>query len=101
MLLNHLLLIFKLYIYSAKNTKQLKFDNLKKIIKKIKELEKELTESNKMKLLKKCYPLDHIIDLYFLQSEKGGTAWADNFNSSLFLLFFSFFFICFFCNVHL
>ena len=85
MLLNHLLLIFKLYIYSAKNTKQLKFDNLKKIIKKIKELEKELTECNKMKLLKKCYPIHHILDLYFFQSEKGGRAWAVNFNFSLFV----------------
>ena len=61
-LINHLLLIFKFYIYSAKNTKQLNFDNLKKTIKKIKELEKEVTGSNKMKLLKKWRPIDHIID---------------------------------------
>ena len=62
MLINHLSLIFKFYIYSARNTKQLKFDNLKITIKKIKELEKELTSSNKLKLLKKWGPLDHIID---------------------------------------
>ena len=62
MLINHLLLVFKFYIYSAKNTKQLDFDNLKKTFKKIKELEKELTESNKLKLLKKWQAIDHIID---------------------------------------
>ena len=62
MLINHLLLIFKFYIYSARNTKQLNFDNLKITIKKIKELEKELTSSNKLKLLKKWRPMDHIID---------------------------------------
>ena len=52
-LLNHLFLIFKFYIYSARNTKQLNFDNLKIIIKKIKDLEKELASSDKLKLLKK------------------------------------------------
>ena len=52
-LINHLSLIFKFYVYSAKNTKQLEFDNLKITIKKIKEIEKELTSSNKLKLLKK------------------------------------------------
>ena len=52
-LINHLLLIFKFYIYSARNTKKLNFDNLMITIKKIKETEKELTSSNKLKLLKK------------------------------------------------
>ena len=47
-LINHLLLIFKFYIYSARNTKQLSFDNLKIKIKRIKEIEKELTSSNKL-----------------------------------------------------
>ena len=61
-LINHLLLIFKFYIYSARNTKQLSFDNLKITIKKIKEIEKELTSSNKVKLLKKWYPISHMID---------------------------------------
>ena len=51
-LINNLLLIFKFYIYNARNTKQLKFDHLKIRIKKIKELKKELTSSNKLKLLK-------------------------------------------------
>ena len=41
LLINHLLLLFKFYIYSARNTKQLNFDHLKKTIKKIKELEVE------------------------------------------------------------
>ena len=59
---NHLLLIFKFYIYSARNTKQQNFDYLKKTVKKIKELEKELTGSNQLKLLKKWIPFDHIID---------------------------------------
>ena len=62
MLINHLLLIFKLYIYSARNTERANFDNLKKTIKKIKELGKELTGSNKLKLLKKWRPIDHNID---------------------------------------
>ena len=62
MLINPLLLIFKFYIYSARNTKYLNFDNLKITIKKIKELEKELTSSNKLKLFKKWCPIDHIID---------------------------------------
>ena len=34
LLINHLLLIFKFYIYSARSTKQLNFNNLKKTIKK-------------------------------------------------------------------
>ena len=50
MLINELLLTLKFYIYSARNTKQLNFDNLKKTIKKSKELEKELTNSIKLKL---------------------------------------------------
>ena len=62
MLINHLLLIFKFYIYSARNTKQLNFDNLKNIVKKTKELEKQVTSSNKLKLLKKWRPINHIID---------------------------------------
>ena len=61
-LINHLLLSFKFYIYSARNTKQLNFDKLKITIKKIKEIEKELTSSNKRKLLKKWHPIDHMID---------------------------------------
>ena len=61
-LINHLLLIFKFYIYSTRNTKQLSFDNLKIKIKKIKEIEKELTSSKKLKLLKKWHRIDHMID---------------------------------------
>ena len=60
MLIIHLLLIFKFCIDSARNTKQLNFVNLKKAIKKIKELEKELTGCNK--LLNKWRPIDHVID---------------------------------------
>ena len=47
------------------------FDNLK-ITKKIKEIEKELTSSNKLKLLKKCHPIDRMVDWYSIQNEKGG-----------------------------
>ena len=61
-LINHLLLIFKFYIYSARNTKPLNFDNLRITIKKIKELGKELNSCNKLKLLKKWHPIDHTID---------------------------------------
>ena len=39
-LTNHLLLIFKFYIYSARSTKQFNVDNLKITIKKIKEIQK-------------------------------------------------------------
>ena len=59
-LINHLLLIFKFYIYSARNTKQLNFDNLMITIKNIKEIEKQLTSSNKLKLLKKWHLIDMI-----------------------------------------
>ena len=52
-LINHLLLILKFYIFSARNTIQLNFDNLKKKVKKIKKLETELTGSKKLKLLNK------------------------------------------------
>ena len=61
-LINHLLLSLKFCIYSARNTKQLNFNNLMIAIKKIKEIENELTSSKKIKLLKKWYPIDHMID---------------------------------------
>ena len=61
-LINHLLLIFKFYIYSARNTKQLNFDNLKITIKNIKEIETKSTSSNKLKLLNEWHPIDHMID---------------------------------------
>ena len=70
-LTNHLLLIFNFHIYSARNTKQLNFDNLKITTKKIKEIEKELASSNKLKLLKKWHSIDHIIDWYSIQNGKG------------------------------
>lgn len=57
--MNHLLLIFKSYVYNARNTKQPNFDNLKNNLE-IQELERELTGSNKMKLLKKGCPIDNI-----------------------------------------
>ena len=106
-LINHLLLIFKFYIFSARNTKQLNFDNLKKAIKKIKELEKELTGSNKLRLLNKWHPINDITDWYSIQSKKGDRLGVINFISRLFLfvfLVFSFSFfpsLFFFCNVHL
>ena len=56
-LINHLLLIFKFYIYGTRNTKQLSFDHLKITINRIKEIEKELTSSSKLKLLKKWHPM--------------------------------------------
>ena len=59
---------------------------MKKIIKKIKDLEKELTGSNKMKLFKEWRPIDHINDWHFFQSEKGGRVETVNF-ISLFLFF--------------
>ena len=90
----HLLLIFKFYIYSARNTKQLNFDNLKKTIKKIKHLEKELTGSNKLKLLKKCRSIDHNID--WKVKRAGGPEWLIPFlvyfcSGFLFVCCFSFF----------
>ena len=41
-------------------------------IKKIKEIEKELTSSNKLKLLKKRYPIHQMNDWYSDLNEKGG-----------------------------
>ena len=55
MLINELLLTLKFYIYSARNTKQLNFDNLKKTINKIK-------KQIKPKLLRELRPIDLIID---------------------------------------
>ena len=60
--MEQILLIFKFYIYSARNTKQLNFDNLMITINKIEETEKELTSSNKLKLLKKWHLIDHMTD---------------------------------------
>ena len=54
----------------------------------MKELEKDFTGSNKVKLLKKWRPIDHIIDRYFFQNEKGGRVKVINFISRLFLLVF-------------
>ena len=99
-LMNHVLLIYKFYIYSARNTKQLKFDNLKKTIKKIKVLENKLTGSNKLNFLNKWRPIDHIIDWYSILSKKEGRAGVINLISSLFWFVFLFFlnsFSFFFC----
>ena len=48
MLINHLLLNQKFYIYITRNIKQLNFGSLRKTFNKIKELAKELAGSNKM-----------------------------------------------------
>ena len=70
-LINQLLLIFKFYIYSTRNTKRLNFDNLK-IISKIKEIEKELPIFNKLqKLLNKWHPINCMTDWYSVQNGKG------------------------------
>ena len=68
---------------------------MKKTIKKIKELEKELTGSNKLKLFNKWYHIDHIIDWYSFQSKNGRKVGAFNFISRLFFPAF------FFCNGYL
>ena len=103
-LINHLLLIFKCYIYSGRNTKQLNFDNLKITIKKIKEIEKELTNSNKRKLLKKWHPIDQMIDWYCVQNKEGvrwkrviSSRFLFYYFSCLFFFFFLFCFVLFFC----
>ena len=57
-----MLTIHLLLTYTGRNTKQLNFDNLKKVMKNIKDLEKQSTGPNKLKLLKKWFPIDHIID---------------------------------------
>ena len=100
MLIINLLLIFKFYIYSARNTKQLNFDNLKKTIKKIKELEKELTESIKMKLLRNGVTL--LIDISFKVKREGGRGRLISFPVYFYFIFFYLFpFYLFFCIVHL
>ena len=48
------------------------FDKLNITIKRIKEIEIELTSSKKLKLWKKWHPIDHMIDWYSVQNEKGG-----------------------------
>ena len=78
-LINHLLLIFKFDIYSTRNTKSLYFDNLNITIKKIKDIENELTSSKKLKLLKKWHAIDHMIDWYSVLKWKSRGAGASNF----------------------
>ena len=92
-LINRLLLIFKFHVYIARNTKQLNFDNLKTTIKKIKELEKELNSSNKLKLLKNGILLTtRSIDIPFKENL---------FSFLLFCFCFCFSLYFFFCTVHL
>ena len=57
-------------------------------IKKIKEIEKELTSSNKLKLLNKWHPIDHMIDCYSFKNEKGGEQEPVISSRFLFLSFF-------------
>ena len=64
------------------------FDNLKITIKRIKEIKKELTSSNKRKLLKKWHSIDRMIDWNSVQNEKGEGRVAWNFILFTFLLFF-------------
>ena len=68
------------------------FDKLKITIKRIKEIEIELTSSKKLKLWKKWHPIDHMIDWYSVQNEKGGGQEACNF------ILFSFLYIFFYLS---
>jgi len=55
-IINHLLLIFKFYVYQSRNEKQLNFRRLKLCITKVKNVEERLTYSNtakKKRFLKK------------------------------------------------
>ena len=52
LLINYFLPILKFYFYSARNTKQVKFDNLKKILTKIKDPEKALEKD--LKCVQSC-----------------------------------------------
>ena len=90
-LINNLLLIFKFYIYSARNTEQLNFDNLKITIKGIKEIKKELSSSNKLKEMTSYWSYDWLI----LRSKwRGRGAGACNFISFSILFFFFCLFVC-------
>ena len=89
-LINHLLITFKFNVCSARNNKQLNFDNLRITIKKIKEIEKELTSPNKLMLLKKWHSIDHMIDWYSIQNEKGGCG-SEEFHFVFFFVLFLFF----------
>ena len=63
---------------------------------KIEEIEKELTSSNKLKLLKKCHPIDRMVDWYSIQNEKGGGG-GGGVGASSFILFSFFYCFCFVC----
>ena len=98
-LIDHLWITFKFNVCSARNTKQLNFDNLRITIKKIKEIEKELTSPNKLMLLKKWHFINHTTYWYSIQNEKGGGG-SEEFHFVFFffiIYLFIYLFCCFVC----
>ena len=61
LLINHLILIFKFYIYNARNSRKLVFQRLITNIKKVRETEKNIT-SNYLKFEHKWCPLKNILN---------------------------------------
>ena len=65
-LINHILLIFKLYVYKSREKKSININNLIAEIRKVKRIEKEITLNNSMKTttFRKKWPLtDNIISI--------------------------------------
>ena len=65
-LINHILLIFKLYVYKSREKKFININNLIAEIRKVKRIEKEITLNNSMKTTtfrKKWHLIDNIISI--------------------------------------
>ena len=63
---NHILLIFKLYVYKSRGKKFININNLIAEIRKVKRIEKEITLNNSMKTTtfrKKWHLIDNIISI--------------------------------------
>jgi len=63
-LVNHLLLIFKLYLYSARESTRINIEGLKAKIVKIKEIEKNIAKVSTQKHKKFCRKWDVVKDIF-------------------------------------
>lgn len=64
-IINHLLLIYKLYVYKARETENLSFNSLNSYIKKVKNIEEKISESDpihKKKFINKWGKIKNILD---------------------------------------
>ena len=67
--INHILLIFKLYVYKSREKKFININNLIAEIRKVKRIEKEIALNNSMKTIafrKKWHLTDNIISITYM-----------------------------------